>query len=276
MARAIHSHSRRRDKPLIKLNCAALPTHLVESELFGHEKGAFTGATARRQGRFELADGGTIFLDEIGELPPDAQAKLLRVLQEKEFERVGGSQPIRVDVRVIAATNRDLMKAIQERSFREDLYYRLNVFPLRLPSLRERTGDIQSLVAFFLRRFGMQVGKAISQVSVETLGRLKSYSWPGNVRELENVVQRAVILSPGDTLEIPAEVFGAGPAANDGPAAETATGNLESLQRKHIQEVLERVDWVIEGPGGAAKVLGLHPNTLRSRMKKLGIERPAE
>src|SRR5262249_21349369 len=200
IARAIHSTSRRQDKPLIKINCAALPAGLVESELFGHEKGAFTGAIARRIGRFELANGGTIFLDEIGELPPDAQAKLLRVLQEHEFDRVGGGAPIRVDVRIIAATNRDLGKAVAEEAFREDLYYRLNVFPILLPPLRERVEDIPMLVHFLVQKFTTQIGKRIDGVGESTLERLRAYSWPGNVRELENIIERAVILANSTTL----------------------------------------------------------------------------
>src|SRR5262249_48503141 len=208
IARAIHSASRRKDKPLIKINCAALPAGLVESELFGHEKGAFTGAIARRVGRFELAQGGTIFLDEIGEIPAEAQAKLLRVLQEREFERVGGTTPIKTDVRVIAATNRDLLKAVREKSFREDLYYRLNVFPVSLPPLRDRTSDIPLLVQFLVNKFKMRIGKSIDSVSHKTMQRLMGYPWPGNVRELENVLERAVILANSPTLEIGPEFLG--------------------------------------------------------------------
>ncbi len=269
IARAIHSNSRRRDKPLIKLNCAALPAGLVESELFGHEKGAFTGAIARRIGRFELADGGTIFLDEIGELPADTQAKLLRVLQEHEFDRVGGTSPRKVDVRVIAATNRDLLKAVSEKTFREDLYYRLSVFPILLPPLRERSEDVPLLVRFLLDRFAARIGKSVDGVSQETMQRLTAYSWPGNVRELENILERAVILATGPTLEI-------GPDVLSEPVSATAAGArlaLEDVERHHILNVLGRTGWVIEGPKGAATVLGLHPNTLRSRLKKLGIER---
>ena len=212
IARAIHSASHRHDKPLIKVNCAALPAGLVESELFGHEKGAFSGAISRRVGRFELAHGGTIFLDEIGEMPLDVQVKLLRVLQEREFERVGGTHPIKVDVRVIAATNRDLVKSIREGKFREDLYYRLNVFPIALPPLRDREGDVPLLVHFLVARFAARVGVRIESVGKATMERLSRYSWPGNVRELENVLERAVILSNGPTLEIDPEVF-ASPAA---------------------------------------------------------------
>ena len=203
IARAIHSVSRRSDKPLIKVNCAALPTGLVESELFGHEKGAFTGAIVKRIGRFELADGGTIFLDEIGELPPDAQSKLLRVLQEREFERVGGSSSLKVDVRVIAATNRDLLKSVRERAFREDLYYRLNVFPLQLPPLRERMDDIPLLVHFLVNKFTTRTGKKIESVSRQAIDRLLAYDWPGNIRELENIIERAVIVARARCWKLP-------------------------------------------------------------------------
>jgi PAS domain S-box-containing protein len=276
IARAIHSSSRRRDKPLIKINCAALPAGLVESELFGHEKGAFTGAIARRVGRFELAHGGTIFLDEIGELPADAQAKLLRVLQEREFERVGGTAPIKVDVHVLAATNRDLLKAVREKTFREDLYYRLSVFPVQLPPLRDRKEDIPPLALFLVNKFAARIGRRIDGVDKEAMRRLVAYPWPGNVRELENVIERAVILAAGPTLTIGADVLPGivePPASEDQPAERPAT--LEANEREHIQAVLRQTNWVVEGPRGAAKILGLHPNTLRSRMKKLGIRRTA-
>jgi PAS domain S-box-containing protein len=291
IARAIHSASQRRDKPLIKVNCAALPAGLVESELFGHEKGAFSGAISRRLGHFELASGGTIFLDEVGEVPLDVQVKLLRVLQEREFERVGGTSPIKIDVRVIAATNRDLGKSIREGKFREDLYYRLNVFPIALPPLRDRAGDMPLLVHHLVARFAARVGVRIDAVGKPTMERLSRYSWPGNVRELENILERAVILSNGPTLEIDPEVF-ASPAArpaNDGPPALSGTAStrqaaadagsalpIESLDanmRNHILAALEQSAWIIDGARGAAKVLGIHPNTLRSRMKKLGIVR---
>jgi PAS domain S-box-containing protein len=272
IARAIHSNSRRKDKPLIKINCAALPAGLVESELFGHEKGAFTGALARRVGRFELAQGGTIFLDEIGELPADAQAKLLRVLQEREFDRVGGSAPIRVDVRVLAATNRDLLKAVREKSFREDLYYRLSVFPLQLPPLRDRRDDIPPLALFLVNKFASRIGKRIDGVGKETMGRLLAYAWPGNVRELENIIERAVILANETILEIDPKILSlAGPTAG---ASQDLT--LEGMERDHIVKVLKQTDGVVDGPRGAAKILDLHPNTLRSRMKKLGISRNAQ
>jgi len=272
VARAIHSHSHRKDKPLIKINCAALPAGLVESELFGHEKGAFTGAIARRVGRFELASGGTIFLDEIGDIPAEAQAKLLRVLQEREFERVGGGVPIQVDVRVIAATNRDLAKAVREKTFREDLYYRLNVFPIRLPPLRERRDDIPLLVHFLVNKFMLRIGKRIETISGDAIERLAGYSWPGNVRELENIIERAVILAPQSTLEIPPEVLGLSVSS---PVADRPSLDLQSVEREHILRILAQTSWIVEGASGAAKILGLHPNTLRSRLKKLGIERPA-
>jgi transcriptional regulator with GAF, ATPase, and Fis domain len=292
IARAVHSASPRRDKPLIKVNCAALPAGLVESELFGHEKGAFTGAIARRQGRFELADGGTIFLDEIGELPAEAQVKLLRVLQEREFDRVGGTAPIRVDVRVIAATNRDLLQEVRGKHFREDLYYRLNVFPVRLPPLRERRDDIPLLVHFLVNKFAPRVGKRLDGVSRETMRRLQEYPWPGNVRELENVLERAVILATGATLEVAPDLLPA--PAKPGPAEERAQPEvaggasapaaapqspgqplprLEAVERNYIVTVLQHTNWVITGPRGAAMVLGLNPSTLRSRIKKLGISR---
>jgi formate hydrogenlyase transcriptional activator len=270
IARAIHSASPRHEKPLIKLNCAALPSSLVESELFGHEKGAFTGAIARRIGRFELAHGGTIFLDEIGELPSEAQAKLLRVLQEREFERVGGTMPIKVDVRVIAATNRDLLRAVKEKTFREDLYYRLNVFPIELPPLRDRAGDVPMLVHFLVNKFAMRIGKRIDNVSQMAMERLLAYPWPGNIRELENVLERAIILANSSTLEIEPQMLSLQPN-DDEERGQSST--LEQVERDHIASVLKQTDGVIDGERGAAKILGLHPNTLRSRMKKLSITR---
>jgi PAS domain S-box-containing protein len=269
IARAIHSLSHRRDKPLIKINCAALPSGLVENELFGHEKGAFTGAIARHTGRFELADGGTIFLDEIGELPPDAQAKLLRVLQEREFDRVGGASPIKVDVRVIAATNRDLLKAVREKTFREDLYYRLSVFPVQLPPLRERSEDIPLLAHFLLGKFAARLGRRFEAIDPGTLRRLASYPWPGNVRELENVLERSAILATGHSLEIDPDVLG----HTGAEAAGKVSPALVDVERNHIYSVLQKTQWVIDGPRGAAAILGLHPNTLRSRLKRLGLSR---
>ena len=271
IARAIHSASQRRDKPLIKLNCAALPAGLIESELFGHEKGAFTGAIARHTGRFELADGGTIFLDEIGELPSETQAKLLRVLQEHEFDRVGGTSTKKVDVRVIAATNRDLKKAVGDKAFREDLYYRLSVFPIQLPPLRERPEDIPLLAQYLLDKFATRVARRFDGIDSATLRRLVAYPWPGNVRELQNVLERAVILSAGPALEVEPDVLG---QTEDAPAGR-ASAALEDVERNHILAVLQETKWVIDGPRGAAVILGLHPNTLRSRLKKLGLSRPA-
>jgi formate hydrogenlyase transcriptional activator len=269
IARAIHSISQRRGKPLIKINCAALPAGLVESELFGHEKGAFTGAIARHTGRFELADGGTIFLDEIGELSGETQAKLLRVLQEHEFDRVGGTSPRKVDVRVIAATNRDLKKAVGEKSFREDLYYRLSVFPVQLPPLRDRPEDIPLLAQYLLDKYAAKIARRFDGIEPATLRRLMAYPWPGNVRELQNVLERAAILATGRTLVVDADVLGHARAEpNDEPSPA-----LEDVERSHILAVLNQTKWVIDGPRGAAAILRLHPNTLRSRLKKLGIAR---
>jgi transcriptional regulator with GAF, ATPase, and Fis domain len=284
ISRAVHSNSARKERPLIKVNCAALPMGLIESELFGHEKGAFTGATEKRIGRFELANGGTIFLDEIGEMPLELQVKLLRVLQEHEFERIGGSQTIKVDVRVIAASNRDLARAAAEGNFRQDLYYRLNVFPLRIPPLRERPEDIGLLVHYFVRRYATKIGRKITRVPKETMERLAAYPWPGNVRELENVIERAVILSPGPDLEVGAEILVALPtiAARISVSAvvnetreSTGSRSLEEIERSHIVTVLKQTKWRIDGPSGAAQALNLNPSTLRSRMKKLGISRDA-
>jgi DNA-binding NtrC family response regulator len=276
VARAIHDRSPRRERPLVKVNCAALPRELVESELFGHEKGAFTGATQQRRGRFELADGGTLFLDEVGELPLEAQAKLLRVLQEQEFERVGGTRTLRADVRLIAATNRDLAARAAAGEFRPDLFYRLNVFPVTVPALRERREDVPLLVAHFLARCARKLGRPLEGASAAFLERAASYDWPGNVRELENVVERAAILARGPLLES-FEPFGAlapvasRPEARPSPPAPSAT--LEDVERAHIERVLGNVSWVIEGERGAAHVLGLNASTLRGRMRKLGIRK---
>jgi transcriptional regulator with GAF, ATPase, and Fis domain len=294
IARAIHSASKRKDRPLIKVNCAALPAGLVESELFGHEKGAFSGAIARRLGRFELADGGTIFLDEIGELPAEAQVKLLRVLQEREFDRVGGTAPIRVDVRVIAATNRDLLREARDKNFREDLYYRLNVFPVRLPPLRERKEDVPLLAHFLVHKFAPRVGRHLDGISPQTMRRLQEYPWPGNVRELENVLERAVILATGPTLDIAPDLLPTtcppegnvapatgedevtpSPAGPRSPADAAPRPTLEDVERDYILTVLKEANWVITGPRGAARALGVNPSTLRNRMKKFGISRQA-
>ena len=287
IARAIHDRSPRRQRPLVKVNSSAISAGLVESELFGHVKGAFTGAIDKRIGRFALADRGTIFLDEVGELPLETQVKLLRVLQEQEFEPVGSNQTVRVDVRVIAATNRDLEEAVRAGRFRADLFYRLNVFPLRVPPLRERASDIPQLAMFFLSRFARRFGRQVETISTETMDRLMSYSWPGNIRELQNVIERAVILSRGSALELerdllPASANRPGPGEDsdaktaahiDKSAASGLAAALEETERTLIVSALERADGVIEGPRGAAKVLAMHPNTLRSRMEKLGIRR---
>ena len=269
-ARALHERSRRHARPLVRVNCAALPPTLVESELFGHEKGAFTGAVGLRQGRFELADGGTIFLDEIGDLTPEVQVKFLRVLQEGEFERVGSSRTKKVDVRVIAATHHDLEAAVAEGRFRADLYYRLSVYPIRLPSLNERADDIPRLVWFFIQRHQRELGRQITKVPQAVMQDLQSHAWPGNVRELENVVERAMIASTGDTLHLDDAV----PFAKRSHAV-GATEALDSVQRAHIEAVLEKCGWRINGPGNAADRLQIHPNTLRFRMKKLGVVGPA-
>jgi formate hydrogenlyase transcriptional activator len=269
-ARALHERSRRHARPLVRVNCAALPPTLVESELFGHEKGAFTGAVAMRQGRFELADGGTIFLDEIGDLPPDIQVKFLRVLQEGEFERVGSSRSKRVDVRVIAATHHNLEAAVAEGRFRADLYYRLSVYPIHLPSLQERVEDIPRLVWFFIHRHQRELGRQITKVPQSLMDALQRYAWPGNVRELENVVERAMIASSGDTLQLDAPLT-PGPRSR---AQAEPSDNLDAVQRAHIENVLERCGWRINGTGNTAERLGIHPNTLRFRMKKLGVVCP--
>jgi formate hydrogenlyase transcriptional activator len=268
VARAVHQASKRNPGVLVAVNCAALPPSLVETELFGHERGAFTGALSRRVGRFELADGGTIFLDEISATSLDIQTKLLRVLQEGEFERVGGARTIPVDVRVIAATNRDLLQAVEAGAFRSDLFYRLNVFPIRLPPLRDRMEDIPLLVRHFAARCGPKVGKRIDTVSRKALDSLMDYEWPGNVRELQNVVERAVILSPGSELVL-------GDWHPDGalPCRTMARRTLDEVQREHILKVLGDTGGRVSGERGAARVLGLKPTTLESRMKKLGISR---
>jgi transcriptional regulator with GAF, ATPase, and Fis domain len=269
-ARALHERSRRYARPLVRVNCAALPPTLVESELFGHEKGAFTGAVGMRQGRFELADGGTIFLDEIGDLPQEIQVKFLRVLQEGEFERVGSSRSKKVDVRVIAATHHNLETAVAEGRFRADLYYRLSVYPIRLPSLQERVDDIPRLVWFFIHRHQRDLGRQITKVPQALMEALQRYAWPGNVRELENVVERAMIASDGDTLQLDAPLA----LSPRGRAQAELSDNLDEMQRAHIESVLERCGWRINGIGNTAERLGIHPNTLRFRMKKLGVVCP--
>jgi transcriptional regulator with GAF, ATPase, and Fis domain len=267
VARAIHGASSRKDRPLIKVNLAALSPTLIESELFGHEKGAFTGAVGRKQGRFELANGGTLFLDEIGELPPELQAKLLRAIQENEFERIGGSKTIKVDVRIIAATNRNLKLEVEQGTFREDLWYRLNVYPITMPPLRQRKEDIPLLVEHFVSTYAKKSGKTISSVSPLAMQSLQEHSWPGNVRELANVIERAVIHTPGSVLQVVDHFEQAAPDTL--PPTQT----LEEVERDYIIRTLENTGWRIEGPFGAAKILGLNPSTLRTRMAKLGIQR---
>lgn len=271
IARAIHNLSPRKNKPLVKVNCAAIPTGLIESELFGHEKGAFTGALARKMGRFEVADKGTIFLDEIGELPLELQSKLLRVLQEDEFERVGGTQTFKVNVRVIAATSRNLEQLSKSGQYRPDLFYRLHVFPIHLSALREREGDIPVLAQYFVRKLAANCGKKINRIPERMMTALQRYSWPGNIRELEHVIERAVILSEGQELE---PIDWLSPASSKGSGNEK-TLTLEEMERQHIRDVLEQTNWRVSGPAGAASVLGLKPTTLEARMKKLGIARPA-
>ncbi|MGA2224098.1 MAG: sigma 54-interacting transcriptional regulator [Syntrophobacteraceae bacterium] len=272
VAVAVHEGSLRKDRPMIHVNCAVLPANLIESELFGREKGAFTGAQARQIGRFQLADKGTIFLDEIAELPVELQAKLLRVIDNGEFERLGDPHTIKVDVRIIASTNRYLDEEIRKGSFREDLFYRLDVFPITVPPLRERTEDIPLIVAALIERLNKQLGRSISTVPQEVIQSLQSYHWPGNVRELENIIERAVIMSRGPVLEL-AETLRAVLPSTAG-VRETTPSSMADVERSHIQETLEALKWKIEGPNGAAHALGLKPSTLRSRMEKLNIHRP--
>ncbi len=295
IARAIHDRSPRKNRPLVKVNCGAISAGLVESELFGHVKGAFTGAIANRDGRFKLADGGTIFLDEVGELPMDTQVKLLRVLQEQEFEPIGSSRSVRVNVRVIAATNRDLSQAVRDGKFRSDLFYRLNVFPITVPALRERSEDVPLLAMFFTQKFAREFARPIKRISETALRRLQAYSWPGNIRELQNVIERAVVLATGPVLDFDASALPVEaakvPARGEAkdpesgathrtapssiePVADAGEASLEEVERRHIESVLKQTNWMIEGERGAARVLALNPSTLRSRMQKLGIHRP--
>jgi transcriptional regulator with GAF, ATPase, and Fis domain len=271
IAHAIHNLSSRCGRPFVRLNCAAIPLDLLESELFGHEKGAFTGAIAQKIGRFELADKGTLFLDEIGDIPPALQPKLLRVLQEQEFERLGSTRTHQVDVRLVAATNRDLEEMVNHGQFRSDLYYRLNVFPVQLPPLRERREDIPALVTHFVERFGRRMGREIDKIPSETMSALSSYQWPGNIRELQNLIERAVILSNHGVLPNPLP-----PAGTRGIATASASPvtTLKDSERTLIRRTLEEVRWVIGGPKGAAAKLGLKRTTLIHKMQKLGISRP--
>jgi transcriptional regulator with GAF, ATPase, and Fis domain len=267
IATEIHARSPRRAHAMVRVNCAAIPSALIESELFGREKGAYTGALARQVGRFELADGSTLFLDEVGELPLEVQVKLLRVLQERQIERLGSSRPIAIDVRIIAATNRDLEKAVAEGTFREDLYYRLNVFPIRVPPLRERAEDIPSLVWAFVDEFSRALGKPIESISKEHLMALQRYPWPGNIRELRNTVERAVIVATGPRLTIEPPR----PRAGSQPRRSL---QLQDVERDHMLSVLEQTAWRVRGSGGAAELLGLKPSTLEDRMARLGLRRP--
>ena len=270
IAQAIHDWSPRREKPMVRVNCAAFPAGLVESELFGHERGAFTGADRAREGRFELAHGGTLFLDEIGEMPLETQAKLLRVLQDGMVDRLGGKQPIRVDVRVIAATNRNLPAAVKAGAFRADLFYRLNVFPINVPPLRNRPEDIPILARHFLKQYCVKLGRSCKDIDRESLERLIRYSWPGNVRELENVIERAMILSREPVLRIDEHLLD----LQDTSFSVSPSADLKEVERRHILQTLTLTNWHIAGPHGAAVRLGIPPSTLRSRMKQLGMKRP--
>ena len=271
IARAIHNRSRRKERTFVKLNCAAIPSGLLESELFGHERGAFTGAITQKIGRLELADQGSLFLDEIGDIPLELQPKLLRVLQEREFERLGSTRTKKVDVRVVAATHRDLEEMILEKQFRSDLYYRLNVVPISIPPLRQRPEDIPLLVHHFVRQAARRMNKAIDTIPSETMDALMHYQWPGNIRELENVVERAVILSPASVLRVPLrDLQSRVTAGRDGERLQT----LVDVERQHIRSILKDTRWVLSGPGGAAARLGMNRSTLYFRMKKLGIVRP--
>jgi formate hydrogenlyase transcriptional activator len=280
-ARAIHNLSPRRDRTFVKINCAAIPSGLLESELFGHERGAFTGAINQKIGRFELADKGTLFLDEVGDIPLELQPKLLRVLQEQEFERLGSTRTQRVDVRVVAATNVDLSKLVAQRQFRNDLYYRLNVFPIQIPALRERAEDIPLLVRYFVQRFSRSLNKEVAYIPSDAMDAMVRYPWPGNVRELENLIERAVLLSPGKELRIPrSELKSDAPIAAEenslAPSTSLAThiSTLEEAERQHILRALKQTQWRIAGPKGAAALLGMKRTTLQARMRKLGIRRP--
>ncbi len=274
VARALHLQSQRKHNQLIIVNCAALPANLIESELFGHEKGAFTGAIARKAGKFELADGGTVFLDEIGELPLELQSKLLRVLQESQFERVGGIKPVKVDVRVIAATNRDLATEVREQRFREDLFFRLNVFPIFLPALKDRGVDIVEIADAFIGFFADRMGRHRPKLAKESIQTLLNYHWPGNIRELRNVIERAMILCNSDTISITIPDYGLKKPHNNAISSFNSEMNLADVEKAHITAILEKLNWKVRGFNGAALALGLKPTTLESKMKKLGIRRP--
>jgi formate hydrogenlyase transcriptional activator len=290
IARAVHNLSSRRSNAFVKLNCAAIPTGLLESEMFGHEKGAYTGAIAQRIGRFELAHRGTVFLDEIGEIPLELQPKLLRVLQEREFERLGSTRTLRTDARLIAATNRDLEALVNEQKFRSDLYYRLNVFPVRVPALRERPDDIPLLVRHFVQQFSRRMNRSVDTIPSETMTTLVRYHWPGNIRELQNVIERAVILSSGSVLKVPTDELrlrisakGDGSVLRDSgtdapPAGDNSKGRLRAAlndaERQEIVATLEKTNWKVAGPNGAAALLGMNRSTLQSRMQKLGVRIP--
>jgi formate hydrogenlyase transcriptional activator len=271
IARAIHNISSRCGRQFVRLNCAAIPLDLLESELFGHEKGAFTGAIAQKVGRFELADQGTLFLDEVGDIPAALQPKLLRVLQEQEFERLGGTRTHQVDVRLVAATNRDLSDMVKRKEFREDLYYRLNVFPILLPPLRARREDIPALVEHFVGIYGRRMGKQIEHIPAEAMSALSSYPWPGNIRELQNFIERSVILSGGTELSAPLAEL-----KRSAEAVSLEAITLEDAERDHIRKTLESTKWVVAGPNGAAARLGMKRSTLYFRMQKLGISRSNE
>ena len=272
IARAVHDLSPRQGRTFVKLNCAAIPTGLLESELFGHEKGAFTGAIMQKSGRFELAHQGTLFLDEVGDIPQELQPKLLRVLQEQEFERLGSTRTIKVDLRLVAATNRDLARMVSDGRFRSDLYYRLNVFPIAVPPLRERREDIARLVRHFTQRFARRMGRRIEAIPGPVMNALVSYPWPGNVRELQNVIERAVILSPGSALQVPLGDLQSAVTRSAEPTAAAVT--LAEAEREHILGALRETGWVVAGPKGAAARLGMKRSTLQEKMRKLGISRP--
>jgi formate hydrogenlyase transcriptional activator len=275
--------SPRRERTFVKINCAAIPSGLLESELFGHERGAFTGAINQKIGRFELADHGTLFLDEVGDIPLQLQPKLLRVLQEQEFERLGSNRTQRVDVRLVTATNGDLSKLVAEKAFRSDLYYRLNVFPIQIPALRERREDIPLLIRYFVQKFSRRLNKTVEYVPSEAMNALANYNWPGNVRELENLIERAVLLSPGKELKVPLSEIKAASESDGFSAADPVTSlatspssiaTLEEAERQHILRALRQTEWRIAGPKGAAALLGMKRTTLQARMRKLGIRRP--